>query len=146
MLSPWMPWANRAPTLKESRENQKEARERFLAREGFRLNAFLKGTDTFVLGSGLHRVDFNVPKIEIGYWVRKQFAGQGYVTEAVNAVTDFAFREFNANRVEIRMDDDNALSWKVAERCGFEMEGILRNERRKLDGSLGNTRVYSKVR
>ena len=146
MLSPWMPWANRAPTLKESRENQKEARERFLAHEGFRLNAFLKGIDTFVLGSGLHRVDFNVPKVEIGYWVRKQFAGQGYVTEAVNAVTDFAFREFNANRVEIRMDDDNALSWKVAERCGFEMEGILRNERRKLDGSLGNTRVYSKVR
>jgi RimJ/RimL family protein N-acetyltransferase len=146
MLAPWMPWANRAPTMRESKENQKAAREKFLAREDFRLNAFLKGTNTFVLGSGLHRVDFNVPKVEIGYWVRKQFAGQGYVTEAVNAITDFAFREFNANRVEIRMDDDNVLSWRVAERCGFEREALLRNERRKLDGSLGNTRVYSKVR
>ena len=87
-----------------------------------------------------------MPKVEIGYWVRKQFAGQGYVTEAVNAVTDFAFRVFEAKRVEIRMDDDNVLSSRVAERCGFELEGILRNERRKLDGSLGNTRVYSKVR
>jgi len=146
MLAPWMPWANRAPTLKESRENQQRARERFLAHEDFRLNAFLKGTETFVLGSGLHRVDFSVAKVEIGYWVRKQFAGQGYVTEAVNAITDFAFRVFEAKRVEIRMDDDNVLSSRVAERCGFELEGILRNERRKLDGSLGNTRVYSKVR
>jgi len=146
MLAPWMPWANRAPTLEETKENQEKAREKYLAHEDFRLNAFLKGTYTFVLGSGLHRVDFNVPKVEIGYWVRKQFAGQGYVTETVNAITDFAFRVFQAKRVEIRMDDDNVLSWRVAERCGFEREALLRNERRKLDNSLGNTRVYSKVR
>ena len=146
MLAPWMPWANRPPTLKESRENQQRAREKFLAHEDFRLNAFFKGTETFVLGSGLHRVDWDVPKVEIGYWVRKQFAGQGYVSEAVNAITDFAFRVFGANRVEIRMDDDNMRSWKVAERCGFEREAVLRNECRKLDGTLRDTRVYSKIR
>jgi RimJ/RimL family protein N-acetyltransferase len=33
----------------------------------------------------------------------------------------------------------------VAERCGFQFEGILRNERRRVDGSLGDTRVYAKV-
>ena len=145
-LAPWMPWASRAPTLEETRENQRKARQKFLAGEDFRLNAFLKGTNTFVMGSGLHRVDLTVPKVEIGYWVRTQFAGQGYVTEAVNAITDFAFRVFGAKRVEIRMDDDNVLSWLVAQRCGFELDGILRNERRKLDGTLGDTRVYSKIR
>jgi len=33
----------------------------------------------------------------------------------------------------------------VAERCGFKLEGLLRNERRRVDGSLGDTRVYAKV-
>ena len=145
MLRLWMPWAQSAPILEETKENQRKARERFIAGEDFRLNAFSKGTETFVLGSGLHRVDFSVPKVEIGYWVRSKLAGQGYVTEAVNAITDFAFWVFEAKRVEIRMDDDNERSWRVAERCGFELEGILRNDRRKLDGSLGDTRVYSKI-
>ena len=48
-------------------------------------------------------------------------------------------------RIEIRMDDRNERSWQVAERCGFELEGILRNYARREDGSLENTRIYAKI-
>lgn len=144
-LRPWMPWAARVPTLEEARANLRQARRKYLEHKDFRLNLFLKSTETFVGGSGIHRVDWSVPKVEIGYWVRKSYAGQGYVTEAVNTITDFAVRYLGARRVEIRMDDRNEQSWRVAERCGFELEGILRNERRAADGSLGDTRVYAKV-
>lgn len=144
-LRPWMPWAARVPTLREARANLRQARRRYLEHKDFRLNLFLKGTDTFVGGSGIHRVNWGVRKVEIGYWVRRSFAGQGYITEAVNAITEFAVEHFGAKRVEIRMDDRNLRSWRVAERCGFELEGVLRNERRGPDGSLGDTRVYARV-
>jgi RimJ/RimL family protein N-acetyltransferase len=144
-LRPWMPWANSVMTVAEYRANLRKARRRYLAGEDFRFNVFLKGTHTFIMGSGLHRVDWNVPKVEIGYWIRTPFSGQGYVTEAVNAITDFAIEHFGARRIEIRMDDRNERSWRVAERCGFQLEAVLRNERRRVDGSLGDTRVYAKV-
>lgn len=44
------------------------------------------------------------------------------------------------------MDDRNERSWRVAERCGFQLEGTLRNSARTVDGQLRDTRVYAKVR
>lgn len=144
-LRPWMPWAKSVLTIEEYRANLRKARRRYLSGHDLRLNVFLKGTNTFIMGSGLHRIDWKVPKFEIGYWIRTPYSGQGYVTEAVNAITQFAFEQLGAKRVEIRMDDRNERSWRVAERCGFELEGILRNDRRAVDGSLENSRVYAKV-
>jgi ribosomal-protein-serine acetyltransferase len=145
-LRPWMPWAKSVMTVDEYRANLRKSRRKYLAGKDLRLNIFLKGTDTFIIGSGLHRIDWSIPKVEIGYWIRTPYSGQGYVTEAVNAITEFAVNHFGAKRAEIRMDDLNVRSWRVAERCGFQLEGILRNERRRVaDGTLGDTRVYAKV-
>ena len=78
----------------------------------------------------------------IGYWVRRQFEGQGLVTEAVGAITRFAFETLRAQRVEIRTDDRNDRSWRVAERLGYRLEGVLRNESRDAYG-LRDTRIYA---
>jgi len=87
-----------------------------------------------------------VPSFETGYWVRSSRARRGYVTEAVRAISDAAFATLGAARVEIRCHDRNERSWRVAERAGFTLEGVLRSERRHLDGSLRDTRVYARVR
>jgi RimJ/RimL family protein N-acetyltransferase len=141
----WMPWAQTMPTVEESELRSRQARAKFLLREDLQLRLFLKDEGTFVGGSGLHRMDWNVPSFEIGYWVRKRFARQGYVTEAVNGIAQLAFNQLAARRVEIRCDNRNERSWRVAERCGFQLEGVLRNECRTTDGALRNTRVYARV-
>lgn len=146
ILRPWMPWVHPTPTLEDEEENVRRARARFLAREDLWLLLFLKGTDTFVGGSGLHRIDWGVPKFEIGYWVRKKFEGQGYISEAVVRITEFAFETLHARRVEIRVDDRNRRSWRIPERLGFRLEGILRNEARDVEGKLRDTRVYARIR
>ena len=51
-----------------------------------------------------------------------------------------------AQRVEIRMDDLNVRSWRVAERAGFTLEGVLRADRLTVTGTLSNTRIYARVR
>ena len=50
-----------------------------------------------------------------------------------------------AHRVELVTDEQNLASRKVAERCGFELEGIHRNVQRAPDGSLRNSCIYARL-
>jgi hypothetical protein len=61
-LRPWLPWAREAPTLEASEANARRARCAFLERSDLRLHLLLKGTDTLVGSSGLHRIDWSVPR------------------------------------------------------------------------------------
>ncbi len=141
----WMPWAKTLPTVDDTELHGRRAYARFLAREDLTYRAWLKDSQTFVVGSGLHRIDWEVPKFEIGYWVRSTLSGRGYVQETVQALTRLAFEQLRAQRIEIRCDDRNLKSSRVAERAGFQLEGILRNDSVAVDGSLRSTRVYAKI-
>ena len=144
-LGPWMPWADHIPTLAEAEENCRKAEEAFRDGSDSRLHLFLRESLAFVGGSGLHRIDWSVPKVEIGYWVRTSCSGKGYITEAVQEIARYAVEELQANRIEIRMSSTNARSRRVAERLGFTFEGILRNHARHVDGTLRDTCVYAKI-
>ena len=144
-LRPWLAWATHIPTVEEEEEAVRRGRARFLTREDLWLLLFLKGTHTLVGGSGLHRMDWDVPSFEIGYFVRSRFAGQGYITEAVRGVTRFAFETLGARRVEIRCDARNQRSRRVAERAGFELEATLRNHAVAVDGELRDTLIYVRL-
>ncbi len=144
-LTPWMPWPKEHRTVEDSEASVRRARARFVAREDLMLLLLLKGTETLVGSSGLHRIDWDVPKFEIGYWCRTRFAGQGYVTEAVRGITAFAFEALGARRLEIRCDSRNLPSARVAERAGFRLEGELRNNELDTGGHLRDTLVYAMI-
>ena len=97
-------------------------------------------------GLGLHRIDWPLGRFEIGYWRRAGFEGRGLVTEGVIAIARMAFDVLGARRVEIRMDDRNERSWKLAERAGFTLEAVLRFDAATLQGEPRSTRVYARVR
>jgi RimJ/RimL family protein N-acetyltransferase len=144
-LQRWMPWASPTPTVEQTEAWCRNSHADFIRRKQIPLLMFLRGTNTFVGSSGMPRLDWRVPRFEIGYWVRRRFEGRGYVTEAVAALTQLAFERLAANRVEIFTDARNERSWRVAERLGFELEGVLRNDERAPDGRLRDTRVYAKT-
>jgi RimJ/RimL family protein N-acetyltransferase len=146
-LRVWMPWAREAPTPDIQEAVMRRAHADYMARTDLMLLLLLKGTNTIIGSSGLHRIDWRVPKFEIGYWLRTGYTGKGYMTEAVNAIADFAFDALGAHRVEIRCDQRNTRSAAVARRCAFELEGILRhNGRDHLTGELENTMVFSRIK
>ena len=145
-LKPWMPWARQMPTLEESESYVRRAQCEFLAREDLALLLFLKGTNTIVGGSGLHRIDWDIPKFEIGYWCRKRFQGRGYITESTEAITKFAFDILEAKRVEIRCDSKNVRSRRIPDRLGFKLEGTLRNDSLSSSGELRDTLVFAKIK
>jgi RimJ/RimL family protein N-acetyltransferase len=142
-LNEWMPWAQQMPTLEETEEHCRQGRARFLLRDDFQLLLFLKNGNVLAGCSGLHRIDWTVPKFEIGYWCRTSMTGQGLITEAVKAITGFAFDVLDAHRVEIRTDDNNQRSYRIPEKLGFMLEGTIRNDGRNNKGELRDTRVYS---
>ena len=144
-LLPWMPWPAEHGTVEDSEASARGARVRFLERTELRMHLWLKGTGTLVGSSGLHRIDWGVPKFEIGYWCRTGMTGRGYVTEAVRGIAAFAFDVLGAQRVEIRCDPLNRPSARVAELAGFNLEGELRNDARGTDGTLRNTLVFSAI-
>lgn len=145
-LRPWMPWAKEVPTLEESEIRIRKTRLDFLERTDFQLLLFHKETGQLVGSSGLHRIDWQARSFEIGYWARTSYAGQGYITEAVEAITSFAVQVLEANRIEIHCDARNQRSAKVAERSGFTLEGVMRSHKCANDGSLRDTMIFSKVR
>lgn len=61
----------------------------------------------------------------IGAWLGEKFQGKGIISRATWAMTDYAFRQMNLNRVEIRCGSHNAKSRAVPERLGFREEGIV---------------------
>lgn len=145
-LRAWMPWSMKIPSATEYEVIVRKSQLKFMAREDLWLLLFLKENNTLIGGSGLHRLDWSVPKMEIGYWVRTGYGRQGYVTEAVNGIAGFAFDTLGARRVEIRCDARNVRSAAVARRCDFELEATLRHDgRHHLDNSLRDTLVFARV-
>jgi len=61
------------------------------------------------------------------------------------AFVDFLHRLPFYGHAVLCVDDANVRSWALAERAGFEFEGLLRNDRFNVTGQLRDTRVYARV-
>ena len=145
-LRPWMPWWDTHRTIEESVDFCARSKARWLLRENMNLGVWERETGRYLGGSGFHDPSWTVRKFEIGYWLRTSAVGQGYMTEVVKVLTRGAFEHFGANRVEIRCDTRNERSRRVAERCGYTLEGTLRRDTLTTEGALRDTHVFSMVR
>ncbi|HDR3890622.1 TPA: GNAT family N-acetyltransferase [Bacillus cereus] len=124
-LRPWMVFAQKEQTEEEVEESIRKSHIQFLQREDLRLLVFSKETGEFIASAGLHRINWDIPQFEIGYWIDSRWSGKGYMVEAAKGITEFAFTELKANRVEIRCDSLNKKSRAIPEKLGFKLEGIL---------------------
>lgn len=94
-----------------------------------------KATGAYVGESYLANADWEVPRIEVGYFIVKASTGQGYATEAARATIRYAFEHLQVHRVDLRCAATNQASQRVAERCGFVQEGCFRQHHRQKDGT-----------
>ena len=116
------------------------------ARNCFFMGVFDKHTDEFVAQIYVGPVNWDVPELEIGFFVDCDHEGRGYVTEAVKAALRFVFATLQAHRVSLHCDDGNARSYRVAERCGMVREGHVRENKKCLDGTFSGTLSYGMLR
>ena len=74
-----------------------------------------------------------------------RFAGRGYVTEAVQLMVDYLFGSKKQNRVQLVIAPGNAASRRIAEKCGFTLEGTARGAFFN-DGRSQDVVIYALVR
>jgi RimJ/RimL family protein N-acetyltransferase len=145
-LKVWMPWARTPPSLDDTRLYAARSLARHIMREEISFRLIERGSGVYAGNLSLFKIDWKVRRCEIGYWLRSSLCGRGYMTEAVRAATAFAFEHVSARRVEIRTDDGNQRSWRVAERAGFVLEGTFRSDSLGCNDEPRDTRVYARVK
>jgi [ribosomal protein S5]-alanine N-acetyltransferase len=78
----------------------------------------------------------------LGYWIGQPFAGQGYMTEAVNSAIRFAFGPLGLHRIEAATLPANEASRRILLRCGFAEEGYGRRYL-KINGAWQDHVLYA---
>jgi ribosomal-protein-serine acetyltransferase len=144
-IRPWLPFADTHQSVEESRDWIIRQKAEWLTREDLVLSIWEKATSRFLGGTGIHPKIWEHRCFEIGYWLRVTAPGHGYMTEAVQLLTNYAFTSLAANRVEIRCDERNDRSAAIPRRLGFVQEARLRNHLVAPDGTLRTTLIFALI-
>jgi RimJ/RimL family protein N-acetyltransferase len=92
--------------------------------------AILDADDTFCGYGVAFSVDREDLEAELGYAVSPWARGRGVATEALDALTSWAFAE-GLQRVSLLIAVSNTASSRVAEKAGYTLEGVLRSMHQK---------------
>ncbi|WP_064090959.1 GNAT family N-acetyltransferase [Rossellomorea aquimaris] len=144
-LKSWLPFARKEQSVQEVEAGIRDSYGDFIKKTDIRLHIYLKETREFVGSSGFHRIDWEIPKVEIGYWLHSHHTKKGYITEAVEALTSFALHTLSCQRIEIRCDEENTPSRKVPEKLGYVLEAVLQHVAVNEEGKKRNTCIYAVI-
>lgn len=104
--------------------------------------AIVLKTENRVIGAiALMAIDWKNKNAELGYWLGKRYWGKGFTTEAVKLILRFAFEKLKLRRIHAFSFEENIASRRVLEKCGFKLEGIMREGRYK-DGRWHNMLIF----
>jgi [ribosomal protein S5]-alanine N-acetyltransferase len=81
---------------------------------------------------------------ELAYMVTPEARGHGRAAAAVRLLGDWALAALALPRLQLRIDPANAPSIRVAERCGYRFEGVLRSVF-ELRGERVDSAMYSRL-
>ena len=79
----------------------------------------------------------------VGYWLLREGRGCGRATRAVRLASAWALDELRLARLTLWTEPENAASQRVAERAGFQREGVLRAYVKRRDGTRADAVFYS---
>jgi ribosomal-protein-serine acetyltransferase len=138
-LEQWMTWPPKTQKIEDAQDFIKAcliglAENKELAC-GIEYNGEIVGVITF------NKIDHELKKVIIGYWVAKVFQGRGLITKSCHAFIAYAFGTLNMMKIEIHVATQNFPSQRVCERLGFQLEGTIRNSE-NLHGKILDYNIY----
>ncbi len=127
-LAPWEPtWPHDALTRPAFRRRLKAYNQEWRRGTGFSFLVYRLSDRGLMGGVTLSNVRRGVAQAaSMGYWIGERFARQGYMTEAVSAVVEFAFEELGLHRIEAACLPQNDASRQLLLKVGFSQEGYAR--------------------
>ena len=119
--------------------------ESFRNHRGLRWGMQIKGTSRLIGTLGLNNLVLSHKRAEIGYEIHPDYWRAGYASEAVRKVVSYALEEIQLNRLGAMIYLENEASNKLAQKLGFQHEGILRKYYEQ-NGKAFDINVYSIVK
>lgn len=119
--------------------------ERLRTGQGYSFAVADAGTDEAVGQIGLWTSDIRAGRATTGYWIAEPHRRRGYGHAALEALTEWAFTLDEVARLQLHVEPANEASWRTAERCGYQREGLLRSWER-VGAERRDMYVYSVVR
>jgi [ribosomal protein S5]-alanine N-acetyltransferase len=93
---------------------------------------------------GLWTGEIGAGRATTGYWIGSRFRRRGYLTAALRALTEWAVTLDDIDRLQLYVEPWNEGSWRAAEACGYQREGLLRRWER-VGGESRDMYVYSVI-
>jgi RimJ/RimL family protein N-acetyltransferase len=79
----------------------------------------------------------------IGYWCAREARGRGVTTRALRLLSRHAFDALGLERLQLFTDPDNHASQRVAEKVGYQREGVVRSHLPQRDGTRRDSIAFS---
>jgi len=143
-LGRFLPWVDDTRSVEEEISYINSTHEKWDRHELYDYSIFLQD-GTYIGNAGLHSLSWTADRCEIGYWILRQFEGQGYMSEACKVLIEAAF-EVGFNRIEIRCDPENERSASVPRRLGFRFEGRLEQDTKDSEGRYRDSLVFARLK
>lgn len=102
----------------------------------------LKSSGELIGEIDLYDFDTLTENCEVGYSLGYKWWNQGYGTEALRAVVDFAFRHMNVHKISAAHNMDNPASGKIMSKVGMKQEGIIKDMIRNAKNQYKDCAVY----
>lgn len=142
-LRPWIPLMKDEPrTLAQTAEWLRGARASF-DRDVAWHYAVLDRSEGALLGGNMLNPRVGPGALEVGYWTRAGFTGQGLAGEATRAMIRVAFEIHAVDRVEIHCSPENRASAAIPEKLGFTHEATLRSRVTDTEGVMRDLMIWS---
>ncbi|MCC5892716.1 GNAT family protein [Exiguobacterium sp.] len=126
-LREWLGWLDYVETVEDSKRNI-EGRIKGLIETGGYPKSFALIYQGELAGTvGYNEIDRGIKCGTIGYWLGRDFQGKGIMSQALETLIDYGFRDLGLNKIEIRVATGNMKSRALPERLGFKEEGVLRD-------------------
>ncbi|MET7419784.1 GNAT family protein [Dactylosporangium sp. NPDC005555] len=139
-------WRDEPMTEVDAREHLAGMEAALLQGEAFHMAVVEAGRPAPLLGGvSVHEIRLDRGTAAVGYWLGPQGRGRGAATQAVRLMAGWAFDELGLARLELTCGPDNTASQRVAERCGFVREGLLRSHM-PFRGSRRDSLIYGLLR
>ncbi len=127
-LQPWEPtWPEDDLTHEAYKKRIRRYSAEILADEGYPFFIFHRNDKVLLGGLTLTNLRRGAASMAtLGYWMGASHAGEGHMTQAVDAITRIGFGQLGLRRIEAACVPENAVSLRLLTKAGFEKEGFAR--------------------
>ena len=121
----YMPWAD-IKNAEQEFDWLRSAESNWKNHKSAEYGMFLRDTNDFIGVCSFFNISWSNEIGEIGYWLNPKYANNGFMSEAITAISQEYFNN-GFKRIIIRANIKNIASYKTAEKCGFTREGIMKS-------------------